>query len=89
MFAFSIKRFIINLFVPADVMLFQQEVLHVPTYNVFVFLSFQRPDENLDVSLSVPQYNGHPPPSHLRYHNLNDQVRANSNFIILKQLYSN
>lgn len=39
-------------------------------------LSLQRPDENLDVSLSVPQYNGHPPPSHLRYHNLNDQVSS-------------
>lgn len=41
----------------------------------FCVFPLQRPDENLDVSLSVPQYNGHPPPSHLRYHNLNDQVR--------------
>lgn len=44
------------------------------------FFSLQRPDENLDVSLSVPQYNGHPPPpSHIpRYHNLiNDQVKNN------------
>lgn len=40
------------------------------------FSRLQRPDENLDVSLSVPQYNGHPPPSHIRYHNLNDQVRT-------------
>lgn len=46
-----------------------------------IFSSLQRPDENLDVSLSVPQYNGHPPPpSHIpRYHNLSDQVKNNDN----------
>lgn len=52
----------------------------------FPFLSLQRPDENLDVSLSVPQYNGHPPPSHIRYHNLNDQVREEKSTEIYRRV---
>ncbi|CAG9803666.1 unnamed protein product [Chironomus riparius] len=46
--------------------------------NMFNQYMYKRPDENLDVSLSVPQYNGHPPPpphGHIRYHNLNDQTQ--------------
>lgn len=87
MFAFPIKLVCSSIaqkfvFVPADVRqtgsennpsVFRKCEANANFY--FHFRSLQRPDENLDVSLSVPQYNGHPPPSHIRYHNLNDQVR--------------
>lgn len=38
----------------------------------FFFLHLQRNDENLNVSLSVPQYNGHQPAN--RHFDMNDQV---------------
>lgn len=45
----------------------------------FSFLYLQRNDDNLDVSLTVPQYNnGHPAApvnaNHTRYHDMSDQV---------------